>query len=187
MSFITTEENFLLQAALRRNKSQIVKFFLIGAGLLMIAAIAPQILTTVFHADETSQFSYTNIWFWMWVLGFVLSLVFALIKVTDVRYWAIKKDLVTLQKETLDAPIYAVYFENDDTQTNFMLQLDDDKKKVYYYMDGALKQYTRGYKLNITFAKESRVILAINNPKEVEEPVVSEASEMESDHLAAEA
>ncbi|HEY0272833.1 MAG TPA: hypothetical protein VGC22_06580 [Chitinophaga sp.] len=174
MSFITTEENFLLQAALRRNKSRIISFALIGIALLSVAAIAPPIISTLTHSDETSALSYTNIWFWAWVIAFDISLVFALIKVTDVRYWAIKKDLMTLEKETLEAPIEGVYFENNDTQTNFMLQLPDNKKKTYYYMDGALREYQRGYKLNITYAKQSRVILAIHNKIAAKQAEVTE-------------
>lgn len=173
MSFITPEENFLLQAALRRNRSRIISFALIGIALLTVAAFAPSLISSLTHSDEAAAVSYANFWFWAWVLTFDIALVFALIKVTDVRYWAIKKDLVTLEKETMEAPIEGVYYENNGTQTNFMLHLANNKKKTYYYMNGEVKDFRRGHTLNITYAKQSRVILAINNPV----PAMPETSE----------
>lgn len=164
-TFITTEENFLLQQALKRNKQQLRKFALIGFIVLMVAAIIPQIYlythNTLGDADE-SLFSYKNIWFWVWMICFVIALVFALIKVTDIRYWALKKDLVALQKATLQAPMEAVYLENNDTQTNIMIKLDSQKKRLFYWMRGALEGYRAGQEVEITYARYSRVIIAIN-------------------------
>ncbi|QJB33319.1 hypothetical protein HF324_19030 [Chitinophaga oryzae] len=164
-TFITTEENFLLQQALKRNKQQLRKFALIGFIVLLVAAIIPQIYlythNTLGDADE-SLFSYKNIWFWVWMISFVIALVFALIKVTDIRYWALKKDLVALQKATLQAPMEAVYLENNDTQTNIMIKLDNQKKRLFYWMRGALEGYRAGQEVEITYARYSRVIIAIN-------------------------
>lgn len=164
-TFITTEENFLLQQALKRNKQQLRKFAAIGFIVLLVAAIIPQIYlythNTLGDADE-SLFSYKNAWFWVWMICFVIALVFALIKVTDIRYWALKKDLVALQKATLQAPMEAVYLENNDTQTNIMIKLDNQKKRLFYWMRGALEGYRAGQEVEITYARYSRVIIAIN-------------------------
>ncbi|WP_143306933.1 hypothetical protein [Chitinophaga vietnamensis] len=163
-TFITTEENFLLQEALKKNKRQLTKFFLIGIGLLLIAAVIPQIYlythNTLGDADQ-SLFSYTNAWFWIWLICFVIALIFALIKVTDIRYWALKKDLVALQKATLNAPLEAVYLENNDSQTNFSIRLENRKKRIFYWMRGALEGYRAGQEVEITYARYSRVIISI--------------------------
>ncbi|WP_212006322.1 hypothetical protein [Chitinophaga sp. HK235] len=164
-TFITTEENFLLQQALKRNKQQLRKFALIGFIVLLVAAIIPQVYlythNTLGDADD-SLLSYKNIWFWVWMVSFVIALVFALIKVTDIRYWALKKDLVALQKGTLQAPMEAVYLENNDTQTNIMIMLENKKKRLFYWMRGALEGYRAGQEVEITYARYSRVIISIN-------------------------
>ncbi|RBL88714.1 hypothetical protein [Chitinophaga flava] len=164
-TFITTEENFLLQQALKRNKQQLRKFALIGFIVLLVAAIIPQVYlythNTLGDADD-SLLSYKNIWFWVWMVSFVIALVFALIKVTDIRYWALKKDLVALQKGTLQAPMEAVYLENNDTQTNIMILLENRKKRLFYWMRGALEGYRAGQEVEITYARYSRVIISIN-------------------------
>ncbi|HVI49126.1 MAG TPA: hypothetical protein VM802_29940 [Chitinophaga sp.] len=163
-TFITTEENFLLQEALKRNKQQLTKFASIGVSLMFVAAVIPQLYLYTHNrlgdADE-SLFSYKNIWFWVWLICFVIALVFALIKVTDIRYWALKKDLVALQKGTLQAPMEAVYLENNDTQTNIMILNENRKKRLYYWMRGALDGYRAGQEVEITYARYSRVIISI--------------------------
>lgn len=164
-TFITTEENFLLQQALKKNKQQLTKFTLIGLIVLFIAAVIPQLYLYTHNnlgdADE-SLFSYKNVWFWVWMICFVIALIFALIKVTDIRYWALKKDLVALQKGTLQAPMEAVYLENNDTQTNIMILLENKKKRLFYWMSGALEGYRAGQEVEITYARYSRVIITIN-------------------------
>jgi hypothetical protein len=165
-SFMTTEEHFLLQDALKKNKKQVTKFVLIGVALMVVAAIVPQILLYRGGAEEDvdqSMFSYKNGWFWVWLLSFIVALVFALIKVTEVRYFTIKKDLIALQKGLIQAPLEAVYHESNDTQTNFMVQLPNTKRKrLFYWMRGALDGYRAGNEVEITYARYSRVILAIN-------------------------
>lgn len=163
-SFLTTEENFLLQEALRKNKAQLIKFVMIGVGLLVLAAVLPQIFLYSRHASgdaDQSQFSYTNVWFWLWLLSFVIALVFALIKVTDIRYWALKRDLVALQKGVINVPLEAVYLENSDTQTNFMVLLENKRKRLFYWMRGPLDGFRAGDQVEITFARYSRVIISI--------------------------
>ncbi|MBV7532820.1 hypothetical protein [Chitinophaga sp. sic0106] len=164
-TFMTTEENFLLQEALRQNKRQLTKFFLIGVSLLMIAAVIPQIYlytqNTSADADQ-SLFSYTNFWFWVWLLSFVVALIFALIKVTDIRYWAIKRDLSTLQKGHIQAPLDAVYQENNDTQTNFSVKVDSKRNRLFYWMRGTLDGFRAGQEVEISYARYSRVIISIH-------------------------
>ncbi|MCW3467452.1 hypothetical protein [Chitinophaga nivalis] len=164
-TFITTEENFLLQEALQKNKKQLTKFGLIGLCLMLVAAVIPQIYLYTHNeqgnADE-SLLSFKNIWFWVWIISFIIALIFALIKVTDIRYWALKKDLVALQKATLQAPMEAVYVENNDTQTNISIMLDNRKKKLFYWMRGVLEGYRAGQEVEIVYARYSRVIISIN-------------------------
>ncbi|HEU4554249.1 MAG TPA: hypothetical protein VFS25_15495 [Chitinophaga sp.] len=165
-SFMTTEEHFLLQDALKKNKKQVTKFVLIGLTLMIIAAVVPQVYlythSTPEEADQ-SLFSYTNGWFWVWMLCFIVVLVFALIKVTEVRYFTIKRDLMALQKGTLQVPLQAVYHENNDTQTNFMVVLPNTKRKrLFYWTRGALNGFRVGNEVEISYARYSRVILAIN-------------------------
>ena len=164
-TFITTEEHFLLQDALKKNKQQLTKFALIGLGLLLVAAIIPQLYlythNSMGDADD-SLLSFKNFWFWVWMICFVIALIFGLIKVTDIRYWAIKKDLTTLQKGTLQAPMEAVYLENNDTQTNIMILQENKKKRLFYWMRGALEGYRAGQEVEITYARYSRVIISIS-------------------------
>ncbi|RFS19802.1 hypothetical protein DVR12_22155 [Chitinophaga silvatica] len=163
-TFITTEENFLLQEALKKNKQQLAKFGLIGAAVTLVVATIPQVYLYRHNSmgdADTSMLSYKNLWFWIWLLSFVLALIFSLIKLTDIRYWAIKKDLTALQKGTLEAPMEAVYVENNDSQTNIMV-LQDQKKRLYYWMAGVLDGYKAGQSVKITYARYSRVIISIN-------------------------
>lgn len=163
-TFITTEEHFLLQDALKKNKQQLTKFALIGLGLLLVAAIIPQLYlythNSMGDADD-SLLSFKNFWFWVWMICFVIALIFGLIKVTDIRYWAIKKDLTALQKGTLQAPMEAIYLENNDTQTNIMFLLENNKKRLFYWMRGNLDGYRAGQEVAITYARYSRVIISI--------------------------
>ena len=163
-TFITTEENFLLQEALKKNKQQLKKFGLIGMAVSLVVAIIPQMYLYTHNnlgdADE-SMLSYKNLWFWIWLMSFVIALIFSLIKLTDIRYWAIKKDLTALQKGTLQAPMEAVYVENNDSQTNIMVK-QDQKKRLYYWMRGVLDGYRAGQEVQITYARYSRVIISIN-------------------------
>jgi hypothetical protein len=163
-TFITTEENFLLQEALKKNKQQLKKFGLIGMAVSLVVAIIPQMYLYTHNnlgdADE-SMLSYRNLWFWIWLMSFVVALIFSLIKLTDIRYWAIKKDLTALQKGTLQAPMEAVYVENNDSQTNIMVK-QDQKKRLYYWMRGVLDGYRAGQEVQITYARYSRVIISIN-------------------------
>jgi hypothetical protein len=164
-SFMTTEEHFLLQDALKKNKKQVIKFLFIGLFLVVLAVAIPQIFLRNSTTDEseTSMFSYKNGWFWIWLLSFVIALIFALIKVTEVRYFTIRKDLIKLQKGLINAPLEAVYHENNDTQTNFMVQIPDTKRKrLFYWTRGALNDYRAGNEVEISYARYSRVILAIN-------------------------
>lgn len=164
-SFMTTEEHFLLQDALKKNKKQVVKFLFIGLALMVVAVVIPQIFMRNSTAEETEQsmFSYKNGWFWIWLLSFIVALIFALIKVTEVRYFTIRKDLIKLQKGLINAPLEAVYHENNDTQTNFMVQIPDTKRKrLFYWTRGALNDYRVGNEVEISYARYSRVILAIN-------------------------
>lgn len=160
---MTTEEHFLLQDALKKNKKQVIKFVLIGLALMVIAVVIPQIFFRNTEEANTSMFSYKNGWFWIWLLSFIVALIFALIKVTEVRYFTIRKDLIKLQKGLLQAPLEAVYHENDNTQTNFMVQLPDTKRKrLFYWTRGALDGYRAGHEVEISYARYSRVILTIN-------------------------
>lgn len=164
-SFMTTEEHFLLQDALKKNKKQVVKFLFIGLALMVVAVVIPQIFLRNSSAEELDQsmFSYKNGWFWIWLLSFIVALIFALIKVTEVRYFTIRKDLIKLQKGLIQAPLEAVYHENNDTQTNFMIQLPQTKRKrLFYWMRGALNEYRAGNEVEISYARYSRVILSIN-------------------------
>ncbi|HEY1165434.1 MAG TPA: hypothetical protein VGE90_09695 [Chitinophaga sp.] len=132
---------------------------------MVLAVVIPQIFLRNSTADEseTSMFSYKNGWFWIWLLSFVVALVFALIKVTEVRYFTIRKDLIKLQKGQINAPLEAVYHENNNTQTNFMVQIPDTKRKrLFYWTRGALDGYRIGNEVEISYARYSRVILAIN-------------------------
>lgn len=163
-TFITTEEHFLLQDALKKNKQQLIKFGLIGFAVTLVVATIPQVYLYTHNnmgdADD-SMLSYKNLWFWIWLMSFVIALIFSLIKLTDIRYWAIKKDLTALQKATLQAPMEAVYVENNDSQTNIMLA-QNQKKRLYYWMRGALDGYRAGQEVEITYARYSRVIISIN-------------------------
>lgn len=160
---MTTEEHFLLQDALKKNKKQVIKFVLIGLALMVIAVVIPQIFFRNTEEANTSMFSYKNGWFWIWLLSFIVALIFALIKVTEVRYFTIRKDLIKLQKGLVQAPLEAVYHENDNTQTNFMVQLPDTKRKrLFYWTRGALDGYRAGHEVEISYARYSRVILTIN-------------------------
>ncbi|GEP92189.1 hypothetical protein SAMN05660909_02422 [Chitinophaga terrae (ex Kim and Jung 2007)] len=163
-TFITTEEHFLLQDALKKNKQQLIKFGLIGFAVTLVVATIPQVYLYTHNnmgdADD-SMLSYKNLWFWIWLMSFVIALIFSLIKLTDIRYWAIKKDLTALQKATLQAPMEAVYIENNDSQTNIMLA-QNQKKRLYYWMRGALDGYRAGQEVEITYARYSRVIISIN-------------------------
>jgi hypothetical protein len=166
-SFMTTEEIFLLQDALKKNKRQIFKFVLIGLSLVLIAAFVPQFfLKSRLSQEEVDQslFSYKNAWFWTWLLTFVLVLVFALIKVTDVRYYTIKKDLTTLQKGQIQVPLETVYQGNNDMQTSFIVKKEGLKKKqrLFYWMRGRLNDFRAGQEVEIVYGRHSRVILSIS-------------------------
>ncbi|SFE12597.1 hypothetical protein SAMN05518672_104582 [Chitinophaga sp. CF118] len=166
-SFMTTEEIFLLQDALKKNKRQIFKFILIGLTLVLIAAFVPQLfLKQRLSQDEIDEsvFSYKNAWFWTWLLSFVLVLIFALIKVTDVRYYTIKKDLTRLQKGQIKVPLEMVYQSNDDMQTSFIVKQDGLKKRkrLFYWMRGRLDDFRSGQEVEIVYGRYSRVILAIS-------------------------
>lgn len=166
-SFMTTEEIFLLQDALKKNKRQITKFMLIGLALVLIAAFMPQLfLKSRLTQEEVDQslFSYKNAWFWTWLLTFVLVLIFALIKVTDVRYYTIKKDLTTLQKGQIQVPLETVYQGNNDMQTSFIVKKEGLKKKqrLFYWMRGRLNDFRAGQEVEIVYGRHSRVILSIS-------------------------
>jgi hypothetical protein len=166
-SFMTTEEIFLLQDALKKNKRQILKFVMIGLSLLLIAAFLPQFFLAKRLSQEDidgSLFSYKNFWFWIWLLSFVLALIFALIKVTDVRYWSIKKDLTALQKGQIKVPLELVYQGNNDMQTSFIVQQEGvrKRKRLFYWMRGRLDDYRAGQQVEIVYGRYSRVILAIS-------------------------
>lgn len=166
-SFMTTEEIFLLQDALKKNKRQIFKFILIGLSLILIAAFVPQFfLKSRLTQEEVDQsmFSYKNIWFWTWLLSFVLVLIFALIKVTDVRYYTIKKDLTRLQKGQIQVPLETVYQGNNEMQTSFIVKQEGLKKRkrLFYWMRGRLDDFKAGQEVEIIYGRYSRVILAIS-------------------------
>lgn len=166
-SFMTTEEIFLLQDALKRNKQQIIKFILIGLTLMLIAAFVPQLFISGNNNDpantDPSLFSFKNVWFWVWLLSFVLVLIFALIKVTDVRYWTIKRDLTKLQKGEVEVLLEGVYHGSNDTKTSFMVKREDSKRKrLFYWMRGRLDDYRSGQQVAIVYARYSRVILDIS-------------------------
>jgi hypothetical protein len=70
---------------------------------------------------------------------------------------------MALQKGTLQVPLQAVYHENNDTQTNFMVVLPNTKRKrLFYWTRGALDGFRVGNEVEISYARYSRVILAIN-------------------------
>jgi hypothetical protein len=166
-SYMSTEEIFLLQDALKRNQKQLVKFLLIGVFLVFLAAFVPQIFLKQRLTQEEidhSIFSYRNSLFWGWLLSFVIVLVFALIKVTDVRYWTIKKDLTALQKGQIQAPLETVYNANDDQQTGFIIKQEGLKKRqrLFYWMRGRLNDYKAGQEVEIVYGRYSRVILNIS-------------------------
>ncbi len=163
-TFMTTEENFLLREALKKNKQQLTKFFLVGVTLLFLAAIVPQLYLYTRQSSvdaDQSRFSYTNIWFWVWLFSFIIALMFALIKVTDIRYWSIKKDLTTLQKGLIQAPLEAIYVENNDTQTNLSVRLETGRKRLFYWMRGQLEGFRAGQEVEISYARYSRIIISI--------------------------
>ena len=166
-SFMTTEEIFLLQDALKKNKKQIMKFLLIGLTLILIAAFLPQFFLKRRLSEEEieqSVFSYKNAWFWTWLLSFVLVLVFALIKVTDVRYFTIKKDLTALQKGQIQVPLETIYQGNNDMQTSFIVKQEGirKRKRLFYWMRGKLEDFRSGEEVKIVYGRYSRVILAID-------------------------
>lgn len=165
-SFMTTEEIFLLQDALKKNKRQIYKFISIGLLLVIIAAFVPQFFLSKRLSDEEinqSLFSYKNAWFWVWLMTFVLVLIFALIKVTDVRYYTIKKDLTRLQKGQIQVPLEMIYQGNNEMQTSFIVQQEGVKKRkrLFYWMRGRLDDFKAGQQVEIVYGRYSRVILAI--------------------------
>ena len=165
-SFMTIEEIFLLQDALKKNRRQILKFILIGLTIVLIAAFLPQIFLKRRYTEEeidASLFSYKNAWFWVWLLSFVLVLIFALIKVTDVRYYTIKKDLTKLQKGLITVPLETVYQGNNDMQTSFIVRQEGVKKRnrLFYWMRGRLDDYKSGQEVEIVYGRYSRVILNI--------------------------
>lgn len=166
-SFMTTEEIFLLQDALKKNKRQILKFILIGLFLILIAAFVPQLFLKSRLTQEevdSSLFSYKNAWFWTWLLSFVIVLIFALIKVSDVRYYTIKKDLTRLQKGQIQVPLETIYQGNNDMQTSFIVKHDGLKKRkrLFYWMRGTLNDFRVGQEVEIVYGRYSRVILAIS-------------------------
>lgn len=166
-SFMSTEEIFLLQDALKRNQKQILKFVLIGAFLVFLAAFVPQIFLKQRLTQEEidhSMFSYKNAMFWTWLLSFVIALVFALIKVTDVRYFTIKKDLTSLQKGQIQVPLETVYTGNNDTHTSFIVKQDglSKRKRLFYWMRGRLNDFQAGQEVEIVYGRYSRVILNIS-------------------------
>lgn len=166
-SFMTTEEIFLLQDALKKNKKQIMKFILIGLTLILIAAFLPQFFLKRRLSEEEieqSVFSYKNAWFWTWLLSFVLVLIFALIKVTDVRYFTIKKDLTALQKGQIQVPLETIYQGNNDMQTSFIVKQEGirKRKRLFYWMRGKLEDFRSGEEVKIVYGRYSRVILAID-------------------------
>ena len=165
-SFMTTEEIFHLQDALKKNKRQIYKFISIGLLLVVIAAFVPQFFLSKRLSDEEinqSLFSYKNAWFWVWLMSFVLVLIFALIKVTDVRYYTIKKDLTKLQKGQIQVPLEMIYQGNNEEQTSFIVQQEGVKKRkrLFYWMRGRLDDFKAGQQVEIVYGRYSRVILAI--------------------------
>jgi len=165
-SFMSTEEIFLLQDALKKNTKQIYKFIGIGLLLVIIAAFVPQFFLSKRLSDEEinqSLFSYKNAWFWVWLMSFVLVLIFALIKVTDVRYYTIKKDLTKLQKGQIQVPLEMIYQGNNDMQTSFIVQQEGVKKRnrLFYWMRGRLDDFKAGQQVEIVYGRYSRVILAI--------------------------
>lgn len=166
-SFMTTEEIFLLQDALKKNKKQIMKFIMIGLFLVLIAAFLPQFFLRRRFSEEDvaeSVFSYKNAWFWTWLMSFVLVLIFALIKVTDVRYFTIKKDLTALQKGQIQVPLETIYQGNNDMQTSFIVKQEGvrKRKRLFYWMRGRLDDFRSGQEVKIVYGRYSRVILAID-------------------------
>jgi uncharacterized membrane protein len=165
-SFMTTEEIFLLQDALKKNKRQIYKFISIGLLLVVIAAFVPQFFLSKRLSEEEinqSVFSFKSAWFWIWLMTFVIVLIFALIKVTDVRYYTIKKDLTRLQKGQIRVPLETIYQGNNEMQTSFIVQQEGVKKRkrLFYWMRGRLDDFKAGQHVEIVYGRYSRVILAI--------------------------
>jgi hypothetical protein len=113
---------------------------------------------------DQSLFSYKNAWFWTWLLTFVLVLIFALIKVTDVRYYTIKKDLTRMQKGQIQVPLEMVYQGNNDMQTSFIVKQEglSKRKRLFYWMQGRLDDFRAGQEVAISYGRYSRVILTIN-------------------------
>ncbi|QHS62746.1 hypothetical protein [Chitinophaga agri] len=166
-SFMTIEEIFLLQDALKKNKRQILKFISFGLLLVIFAAFVPHYFLSRRLSEEEindSLFSYKNLWFWAWLGSFVLALIFALIKVTDVRYFTIKKDLTKLEKGQIQVPLESVYQGNNEMQTSFVVQQEGVKKRkrLFYWMRGRLDNFRAGQQVEIIYGRHSRVILAIN-------------------------
>lgn len=165
-SFMTTEEIFHLQDALKKNTRQIYKFIAIGLFLVIIAAFVPQFFLAKRLSDEEinqSLFSYKNAWFWVWLMSFVLVLIFALIKVTDVRYYTIKKDLTKLEKGQIQVPLEMIYQGNNEMQTSFIVKQEGvrKRKRLFYWMRGRLDDFKAGQQVEIVYGRYSRVILAI--------------------------
>ncbi|MBW8683997.1 hypothetical protein [Chitinophaga rhizophila] len=166
-SFMTIEEIFLLQDALKKNKKQIYKFISFGLLLVIIVAFVPHYFLSRRLSEEEindSLFSYRNTWFWIWLSSFVVALIFALIKVTDVRYFTIKKDLTKLEKGQIQVPLEMVYQGNNEEQTSFIVKQEGVKKskRLFYWMRGRMDEFKAGQDVEIIYGRYSRVILSIN-------------------------
>jgi hypothetical protein len=96
-------------------------------------------------------------------MSFVLVLVFALIKVTDVRYYTIKKDLTKLEKGQIQVPLEMIYQGNNEMQTSFIVKQEGvrKRKRLFYWMRGRLDDFKAGQQVEIVYGRYSRVILAI--------------------------
>lgn len=155
----------MLQDALKAHRQQLIRSGLTGLGLLLAAGLVPQAyLYSVEVLDDIDELllSFKNPWYWLWLLGLVAVLIFLYLKATDIRYWAIKKDLAALQKGTLRAPMEALYLEKNNTQTHIMLLLEDNKRRLFYWMQGALQDFEAGQIVEVTYARYSRVIISIS-------------------------
>ncbi|MEC5146676.1 hypothetical protein [Chitinophaga sp. 212800010-3] len=164
-TFIRTNEYHMLQDALKAHRRQLIRSGLTGLGLLLAAGLVPQAyLYSVEVLDDIDELllSFKNPWYWLWLLGLVAVLIFLYLKATDIRYWAIKKDLAALQKGTLQAPMEALYLEKNNTQTHIMLLLEDNKRRLFYWMQGALQDFEAGQLVEVTYARYSRVIISIS-------------------------
>jgi hypothetical protein len=140
---------------------------LIGLTIVLIAAYVPQFFLKQRYSEEeidATMFSYRNTWFWVWLLSFVMVLIFALIKVTDVRYFTIRKDLTQLQKGQIKVPLEHVYQGSNDLQTSFIVKQEGVKKRkrLFYWMRGRLDDYKSGQEVEIIYGRYSRVILNIS-------------------------